>query len=150
MKTVLHGSIRWGVAMVLLCGIAISTARAAEATAPEQVVRDFYQWYVEAMIAEKDVFEDSRAELQRFLTPRLLKQLDRERKGDGFSADPFLNAQDFDGAWAKNIKVAKPAIKADRATAEVQMTGPEMSTKTRVQLLQTGGEWKIDKVEGRD
>jgi hypothetical protein len=146
MKTILNSSVRWCLAILLLCSAA-ATAQAQVST-PEQVIRDCYQWYVNAMVAEKDVWTAGRGELQRYLTPRLLKQLDKERKGDGFSSDPFLNAQDFDKAWAKNIKVSKPVIKGDRATAQVQLTGPEMSTKLRVQLVQTGPDWKIDRIEG--
>lgn len=93
---------------------------------------------------------DSRAELKRSVTARLLRQIEKARAGDGLGADPFLDAQDFDDAWAKKIKVAPPVLSGQGAVAEVELKGPEMGTqKLRVTLVEEKSGWKIDKVEGR-
>jgi hypothetical protein len=122
-----------------------------ETAAPEQVIRDFYKWYVGQLVAERDPFTDGRAELKRFASDRLLRQLDKARKSeDGIGSDPFLDAQDFDKQWAKNITVATPVVNGDKATAQVDLKGAEMGTqKLKLSLVQEKGSWKIDKVESR-
>jgi hypothetical protein len=123
----------------------------ADAAAPEQVIRDFYKWYVGQLIAERDPFTDGRAELKRFASERLLRQLDKARNREGgIGSDPFLDAQDFDKDWAKNITVATPVVNGEKATAQVDLEGAEMGTqKLKLSLLQEKGSWKVDKVESR-
>ncbi len=124
-----------------------ASGRAAE-VGPEQVIRDFYRWYVDALVVDRDPFE-ARADLQRYASERFLKEIDAQRASpDGLDADPFLSAQDFDKEWAKNVVVSELAIKEKRATAKVELKGTEMSTQLKLSLTQEeGGAWKIDSVE---
>ena len=133
--------------LALLAGGLVSPLRAQE-RAPDVVVRDFYKLYIQTLSKSRDPFTADRTELKRYATTRLLGEIDKTRKSeDGLGADPFLDAQDFDGDWAKNINVSKPIIKGDIATADVTLKGPEMGThKLRVTLRQEAGAWKIDKV----
>ena len=125
---------------------ALAAPLLAQERAPDAVVRDFYKWYVESLAANRDPFTAGRAELKRYATDRLLREIDKARKADDVGADPFLDAQDFDDAWAKNVAVSKPTIKGDVATADVTLKGPEMGThKLRVTLKQENGTWKIDR-----
>jgi hypothetical protein len=122
--------------------------RAQSDAAPEQVIRDFYKWYVGQLVAERDPFTDGRTELKRYASERLLRQLDKARNREGgIGSDPFLDAQDFDKDWAKNIKVSAPSVNGDKATANVELKGAEMGTqKLKLGLVQESGGWKIDKV----
>ena len=122
----------------------------AQERAPQRVLQDFYQWYVQALAADTDPFTDKRAELKKYATDRLIRQVEKARKDGSLGADPFLDAQDFDKAWAKNIKVSGEKIDGQVATANVELKGPEMGTKKlAVTLRQEGGSWKVDKVAER-
>ena len=126
------------------------SAKASTAT-PEETIRSFYGWYVTALVANRDPMKQ-RAELKRFATDRLLKEIDKMKKGpEGLNGDYFLDAQDFDEQWAKKISVSNVKIDGTRASAHVLLDGPEgMRKKLVVQLVNDAGAWKIDKVQGRD
>jgi ABC-type transporter MlaC component len=143
------------VAGMLVLGVfsSIHRATAAEnfdATSPEQVIRHFYQWYVNALVNHRDPFEKDRATLKRFTTERLLRTIDHMRKGpDGLDGDYFLDAQDFDAEWGKNITVASPIIKDKKAAVAVELSGKEMGPrKLMITLVLERGAWKIDNVSG--
>jgi hypothetical protein len=141
----------------LLVAIGLSiTARGAEpakpsTATPEESIRSFYQWYVMALIANRDPLKQ-RAEMKRFATDRLLKEIDKMKKGpDGLNGDYFLDAQDFDDQWAKRITVSNVKTEGAKSTAYVQLDGAEgMRKRLVVQLANDAGSWKIDKVQGRD
>jgi hypothetical protein len=137
------------IALAATSGAADST-KASTAT-PEKAIRGFYQWYVTALVANRDPMKQ-RAEMKRFATERLLKEIDKMKKGpDGLNGDYFLDAQDFDDQWAKKIVVSNVKIQGTKATAHVLLDGPEgMRKKLVVQLVNDAGAWKIDKVQGRD
>ena len=151
-RAVFHRTAAAVLLLALFFGANAARVRAqGESTPPERVLRDFYQWYVGQLVAERDPFTDGRAEMKRYASDRLLRQLDKARKREGgVGSDPFLDAQDVDKQWAKNITVATPEVKGDKATANVELKGTEMGTqKLKVSLVQENGSWKIDKVESR-
>jgi hypothetical protein len=123
----------------------------ASTTTPEESIRSFYSWYVTALVANRDPVKQ-RPEMKRFATDRLLKEIDKMKKGpEGLNGDYFLDAQDFDEQWAKNISVSNMKIEGSKATAHVLLDGPEgMRKKLVVQLVNDAGTWKIDKVQGRN
>lgn len=129
---------------------AAEPAKSSNST-PEESIRSFYHWYVTALIANRDPMKQ-RAEMKRFATERLLKEIDKKRKSaDGLGSDYFLDAQDFDDQWAKKISVSNVDIQGAKATAHVLLdASPEMRRKLAVQLVNDAGSWKIDKVQGRD
>ena len=137
--------------LVFAGGASVLRAQSEEAGTPERAVRDFYLWYVGELVAERDPFTDGRAQLQRFASDRLLREIDKARKSeDGLGSDPFLDAQDFDKEWAKNITVTDPKVSGQKATANVELSGPEMGKqKLKVALVRENDRWKIDKVEGQ-
>jgi hypothetical protein len=130
--------------------VAAETSKASTAT-PEESIRSFYSWYVTALVANRDPMKQ-RAEMKRFATDRLLKEIDKMKKGpEGLNGDYFLDAQDFDEQWAKKISVSNVKIEGTKATAHVLLDGPEgMRKKLVVQLVNDAGSWKIDRVQGRD
>lgn len=139
--------------LLVLLG-ALSWARAeesAEAGSPERVIRDFYSWYVHGLVNNRDPFKGERTELKRFATTRLINEIDKARKGpDGLDGDYFLDAQDFDKEWAKNITVSNAVIRNGRATVEVELKGSEVGTRNLlVDLAWERGSWKVDKVQSQ-
>lgn len=145
-------SFRLLIALVFLCAGAVhhSHAQTAAADSPAGVIREFYKWYVTTLKSDKDPFTDGRSEMKRFATSRLIAQIEKARKSGDVGSDPFLDAQDFDAEWAKNIKVSDPVTKGDVATANVELRGTEMGAqKLQVTMRQEGGAWKVDKVAGK-
>jgi hypothetical protein len=137
-------------AFVLVLGIS-SGVRAAEASTanPSDSIRGFYRWYVTELIANRQPLENRR-ELRRFASDRLINQIDKMKKGpDGLDSDYFLDAQDFDNLWAKNITISDLKVSGKNATAEVRLVGKgEMRRRLKVSLVSDGAAWKIDKVQG--
>ncbi len=139
-------------AFIVVLGFS-SGARAAESSLanPSDAIRSFYRWYVTELIANRQPMENRR-ELRRFATERLLKEIARMKKGpDGLDGDYFVDAQDFDNLWAKNITVSDVKVSGKGATAEVLLAGKgEMRRRLKVSLVGEGAGWKIDKVQGRE
>lgn len=131
---------------------AVAPARAAEANAtPEECIRNFYGWYVKNLVANRDPMKQ-RAEIRRYATDRLLKEIDKMTKGpDGLDGDYFVDAQDFDPLWAKNIAISDVKTTGDKSNAHVLLNGSQgMRKKLTVQLVRESGTWKVDKVQGRE
>ena len=118
---------------------------------PSDSLRSFYRWYVTELVANRNPLEN-RKELKRFATERLLKEIDRMKKGpDGLDGDYFVDAQDFDALWAKNITVSDVKITGTKATADVLLAGKgDMRRRLQVSLVRGGGIWKVDKAKGRE
>ena len=140
------------VTLVVALGIS-SVAQATEPVAanPSEAIRNFYHWYVGELIANRDPLAN-RSQLKRFVTERLVKEIDRMKKGpDGLDGDYFVDAQDFDDLWAKNITVSDVKISGAKATAEVLLAGkPDMRRRLQLSLVNDAGAWKVDKVKGRE
>jgi hypothetical protein len=133
-----------------------SGMRAAEPSAvadsnPADSLRSFYRWYVTELVANRNPLENPK-ELKRFATERLLKEIDRMKKGpDGLDGDYFVDTQDFDGLWAKNITVSDVKISGTKATADLLLAGKgNMRRRLQVSLVRDGSVWKVDKVKGRE
>ena len=129
---------------------AAEPARPAGAT-PEDCIRSFYNWYVGALVANRNPME-RQTELRRFATNRLLKEIAKMKTGpDGLDGDYFVDAQDFDPLWAKNISISAVRTNGDKSDAHVLLNGSKgMRKKLVVHLVKEGGVWKVDKVQGRD
>jgi len=124
---------------------------AESAATPEDCIRNFYRWYVTNLVANRDPMKQ-RQEIRRYATERLLKEIDKMVKGpDGLDGDYFVDAQDFDPLWAKNISISDVKTVGDKCAAHVLLNGSkDMKKKLLVHLVKDGGAWKVDKVQGRD
>ena len=138
-------------AFITVAGFSSATRAAEPSTAnPSDAIRSFYRWYVNEMIANRQPMEN-RKEMKRFVGERLLNLIDRMKKGpDGLDFDYFLDAQDFDNLWAKNITVSNLKVSGKNATAEVLLAGKgEMRRQLKVSLVNDGVAWKIIRCGGR-
>ena len=136
----------------LVAVAAASPAGAAEANAtPEECIRNFYGWYVKNLVANRDPMKQGK-EIRRYATERLLRELEKMTKGpDGLDGDYFVDAQDFDPLWAKNIAISDVKTTGDKSNAHVLLNGSQgMRKKLIVHLVKEAGSWKVDKVQGRD
>lgn len=139
--------------LIVILAVAL-TGRAAEPITaspsdPSVTLHSFYHWYVTELIANHDPLKN-RATMQRFVTKRLLSEIDKAVKSpEGLDADYFLDAQDFDNQWADHISISKVKVSGDKATADVLLTGQEtMRRQLRVALIKEGNTWKVDKARG--
>ena len=70
---------------------------------------------------------------------------------DGLDGDYFVDAQDFDPLWAKNISISAVKISGDKSSAHVNLDGAKgMRKKLTVFLVKDAGTWKVDKVRGSE
>jgi len=148
---------RFAVLLTLVAAVAVFPgAQAAEPAkapggTPEDCIRGFYRWYVTNLVANRDPMKQ-RAEIKRYATERLLKEIDKMVKGpDGLDGDYFTDAQDFDPLWAKNISISGVKTNGDKSSAHVVLDGAKgMRKKLTVFLVQDAGTWKVDKVKGSE
>jgi Protein of unknown function (DUF3828) len=140
--------------MFLMClssVMAFAQAAGPAPGSPEAVIQSFYKWYVHSLNQNSDPFEKQRPTLRKYVTQRLIAEIDKAIKGpDGLDGDYFLDAQDFDKDWEKNITVSSVLTTKTAATAQVTLNGAEMTRKLKVTLKQEAGVWMIDKVAGLD
>src|SRR3954471_6892326 len=137
---------------LLIVAAAFATGRAAEpAATPEDCIRGFYRWYVTNLVANRDPMKQ-RKDIRRYASERLLKEIAKMKTGpDGLDGDYFVDAQDFDPLWAKNISISNLQSHGDKSSAHVLLNGAKgMQKKLLVHLVKEGGTWKVDKVQGRD
>jgi Protein of unknown function (DUF3828) len=139
------------IALGFCSGVSATEPSSAPDSNPSASLRSFYRWYVTELIANRNPM-DNRKELRRFATERLLKEIDRMKKGpDGLDGDYFVDAQDFDGLWAKNITVSDVKISGTKATTRVLLAGKgDMRRRLQVSLVKDGSIWKVDKVKGQE
>lgn len=118
---------------------------------PEATVRHFYEWYLHALNQNEEPLEKHQNEMRKFVTHRLMTSLNRARKSpEGIEADFFLDAQDWDETWEKNISTSRARIQGARATVSVMLKGASFGDhKLLVGLRKDGGAWRIDRVNGR-
>src|SRR3954471_14961948 len=111
--------------------------RSAETAAtPEDCIRNFYRWYVTNLASKREPIKQ-RKEIRRYATERLLKEIDRMAKGpDGLGSDYFIDAQDFDPLWAKNVSISAVQTQGDKSNAHVFLKGTgDMQRKLLVYLV---------------
>jgi Protein of unknown function (DUF3828) len=135
---------------LLVVAAAVVTSRAAEpATTPEDCIRGFYRWYVTNLVTNRDPMKQ-RKEMRRYATERLLKEIGKMKTGpDGLDGDYFVDAQDFDPLWAKNISISGVRTAGNKSHARVVLDGAKgMRKELVVDLVKEEGTWKVDKVHG--
>ena len=131
--------------------LSLAQTRAPAPGSPDAVIRSFYKWYVHALNQNSDPFTKQRTIMRKYVTERLIQEIDKVAKGpDGLDGDYFIDAQDWDKDWEKNIAVSSVVASKTSVSAQITLSGGTMSRKLRVTLKQERGAWKIDKVEGLD
>jgi hypothetical protein len=134
-------------ALLLACVLtSIPSARAQgkpAAQGPDEVVRNFYAWYLGRL--EKDDWTplDNRREALKYLTPAWRVRAPRVSGDEGVNV--FVCAQDWLAEWRKSMTFAPAVARGTQATARVTWgTGPD-TQRINVTLKKVGGAWKIDR-----
>lgn len=136
--------------LFLLGSVGANFAQAADDT-PEQTAKTFYVWYLKELNREGGNPIDNKQTLAKYVSRRLIKQIDAWRKAEEYDADYFIDAQDFDEKW--QVTTTKAAVTGNRATLKVTLAAPKAKASDwkqtlTVKLIKEGGAWKIDKVNG--
>ena len=118
--------------------------RSQHATSAEEVVQQFYDWYLHARFPQ--LKRQNMAKFRKYVTQSFLKRA----MAPDVDAVLFIDAQDNDSTWADNFSVSKATILGQQATVQVNLNGKEMKYKLLVTLRRENGVWKIDNVKGSD
>lgn len=128
---------------VLFGGLLLSTpALSQKAPSPETTLKQFYAWYVDALNKSHGK-RPLEAELRKYVTADYLGQA-KAMAG----ADPFLQAQDWDPDWGKNLSVLQSKVVEGGARVEILMTGKVIpKQQLNLALIKEADGWKIDYVQ---
>src|SRR5438128_7635523 len=85
-------------------------------TSPQDVVRQFYSWYLKARFPEPK--QGNLATFRKYATQRFLKRA----MDPNVDAVVFIDAQDSDLTWTNRFSVAKATIHGQTATTEITLT----------------------------
>ncbi len=126
-------------------GVSAQTGRAT----PETTLKSFYSWYVSSIVQNNEPLTKQPTKLKTFITLRLYNEIKKIYDKGEYDADYFIDAQDYDDNWAKNIKVSNVTINNSKASANVLLTGKNnFDRKLKVTLIKQKSIWKIDTIKG--
>lgn len=114
---------------------------------PEQVTHDFYKWYTHAINQGQDPIRQQQI-LSRYVTARLIREINRQIRANEYDVDYFIDGQNWDKDWEQNITVNAIKSTPNRPAFKVTLSGAGMPNyKLKVTLQKEAGIWKIDRVE---
>lgn len=115
----------------------------AQATAsPEEVVQQFYRWYLHTLNQNKQPINQP-ATMRKWVTRATLLALKKAQRANELDADWFLDAQDFNAEWERNINPSKATVRANSAMLLLTLSGENWSHKLKITLKREDGVWKI-------
>ena len=140
------------IALVLFfIGTSVGVVTAQKTATPEQTAKTFYEWYVRELNKEGGDPAADKSELPKYVTKRLIREIERMRDAQEYDADYYISAQDYDENW--RVSTTKAVITGNTATLKVALksTKPKnqgFSENLTVKLVKEAGVWKIDRVKG--
>jgi hypothetical protein len=139
-------------AVILVVIIAASGSAASPEKNPAQAIRNFYSWYVAEIVSGNRPLQKQRDLMRKFVTERLLSSIDKMPKGPGaLDGDYFLNAQEIDPDWGKNIAVGNNYIGKTMSRLSVILSGRKLGDRQfDVRVVFQEGAWKIDEIKFTD
>ena len=132
---------------IVLIGISVNAAFGQTIKTPEERVESFYRWYLKSIIAGPDT---DKAVMISHLSRRFGRWL-YSKAGESRDYDPFTNGQDFNNAWADNIRIGKLTTRGSTATLNIVLAGApgdNWDMPLTISLVKEGRTWKIDRVKG--
>jgi hypothetical protein len=120
--------------------------KAAPAAAPQEIVKQFYAWYLHRLNRNDYEPLKNRTMASKYLTPGFLRRVPRLQHE--LEADVIVCAQDTDPAWEKNFVVDPPTMRGASATVLLALSGNDPDTlKHKVTLKRTTAGWRINSVD---
>jgi hypothetical protein len=112
------------------------------AVSPEEVVQQFYRWYLHALNGNKQPLKQG-AMLHKYVTRGTIQAVKKAEQAGELDADWFLDAQDFNFEWERNIETSKATVRAGTATLLLTLGGGEWTHKLKITLKREDKVWKI-------
>lgn len=146
----LHNATRsTSVKVLATCLVALTASVLVNAQArdtPESRTREFYSWYLKAMVKGKDPTKNKKV-TSSYLSVRFSRWY-YSKPVQNTDTDVFINSQEWNDAWANNIEVGEAIITGNNAALHISFSSPpdEFVMKLQVSLVKEGGKWKIDRV----
>lgn len=137
---------RFAVCIVLI-GISFNASVGQTIKTPEERVETFYRWYLKSIIAGPDT---DKTVMISHLSKRFGRWL-YSKAGESRDYDPFTNGQDFNDAWADNIRIGKLTTRGASATLNIVLAGApgdNWDMPLTISLVKESGTWKINRVRG--
>ena len=132
---ILFAAVYATLAFVILPTILYGANKQVNTPAPDQTVRNFYDWYLSY---DGNPLVEKAYRSNAALSDDFVRRLDEQTAGE-LIADPLLCAQDV----PKSVTVSTPAISEEMATVEVQTS---LGNRFSVQLIQNESVWQIAEV----
>lgn len=146
-KTRTLKTLRAAVIAILIMAASFTYVNAQAGDTPESRAKDFYTWYLTAMVKEQDPTKDKTV-TNSYLSVRFSRWY-YSKAGQDADSDAFINSQEWNDAWADNIEVGEAAVTGNKAVLKVKLSSPpdEFVMNLQVILVKEGGKWKIDRVK---
>ena len=138
-------------------GSVLETGSRSQASAPpEETARNFYKWYLHALYQSPtaDPFKEHKAEVEKYVTARLLQKLAASRRRGGARTGPdveteyFFGTLDLDSDWEKHITYMRPDKGGETTVVLLHLVGSDTNSDRdlKVVMKKESGLWKIDDV----
>ena len=134
-----------GMAVVFSCLSQLSSAAIAP---PEEFVRQFYQWYIQA--DEGDEGAEASNGIYRFVEKSTADRIRVEMKRGGMSGDVayFTKVQDYDPQeWKSSLDIHHPVTMSDGVVLVAVTFGKQEKKDVVLFLKQEQDHWKIIKAD---
>ena len=135
------------IGLVLMAASFTFVSAQDEEITPETTVMTFYSWYLKWTNEKQNPTKNMEA-TNYYLSARF-SQWYYSKEGQNVNYNVFVDGQQWNDAWAKNIKVGEAAITGDKANLKLMLSappdGPVMTLQ--ISLVKERGEWKIDAVK---
>lgn len=141
--------VRLAIVCIVILAAPSMLVNAQASNTPESRAKDFYSWYLKAIVKHKDPIKNKTV-LSSHLSVRFSRWL-YSKAGQSGAADAFLSSGEWKDAWADNIEVGEAVFPTENnAVMHVTLSAPpdEFLMKLQVFLVKERGKWKIDRVTG--
>ena len=140
--------------LAILVFSALHVSIGAQVKRPDAVAKDFYEWYLTELNAERDPIRQNKTRMRAFISARLGRWIYSPAYSE-YGADYFIDAQDWEQTWVNGISATRPVIKGATATLRIRFDpakGVQNGFGRRIlpiKLVKEGGVWKIDMINNR-
>ena len=152
-KIVMRNKLLMGLMVIALLGVAgwsqFPQTESAQDVTPQEIVADFYNWYLEYVNAGRGDIAEMRNPLVDgayrtcgYLTGTFIQEIDETLASfDKGGFDPLLLAQDI----PESVEAGETVMVGDEASVVIQMfwSGNPTPTERTVTVKQVDGQWKI-------
>ena len=115
---------------------------------PEDAASQFYRWYLQQLVQNKDPFTERSDFLKAHVSMSLIAAIDKKMHSpDGMESDYFLQSQDYLDDWPEHIATRPSQTRGNTASLLVELGATKTSVlRLKVSMTKDGERWKIREV----